>query len=57
MLAIEKLESVCKVFNLGSGKGLSIKELATMLVKMSNKNLDIVYDNPEEGAILGVLEV
>jgi UDP-glucose 4-epimerase len=49
MLAIEKPEAAGKVFNLGCGKGISIKELATLLVKMSNKGFDIIYDNPEEG--------
>jgi UDP-glucose 4-epimerase len=50
MLSIEKPEATGKVFNLGSEKGISIRELATMLVKMANKKLDIVYDNPQEGS-------
>ncbi|MDI6690833.1 MAG: GDP-mannose 4,6-dehydratase [Candidatus Bathyarchaeota archaeon] len=50
MLAIKKPEATGKVFNLGSGKGISIKELATMLLKMANKELDIIYDNPQEGS-------
>ncbi|MGQ9539447.1 MAG: GDP-mannose 4,6-dehydratase [Candidatus Bathycorpusculaceae bacterium] len=50
MLAIERPEATGKVFNLGSGKGISIKELAAMLVKMANKKLDIIYDNPQEGS-------
>ena len=49
-LAIEKVEAKGKVFNLGSGVGISISELATMLVKMANKKLDVIYDNPQEGA-------
>ena len=50
MLAIEKSEATGEVFNLGSGKGISIRELATMLVKMANKKLDVIYDNPPEGS-------
>lgn len=50
MLAIEKQESAGKVFNIGSGKGVSIKELAKMLVKASNKGFEIIYDNPKEGS-------
>jgi UDP-glucose 4-epimerase len=50
MLSIEKPEATGKVFNLGSEKGISIRELAIMLVKMANKKLDIVYDNPQEGS-------
>ncbi|MGB9714289.1 MAG: GDP-mannose 4,6-dehydratase [Candidatus Bathyarchaeales archaeon] len=50
MLAIEKPESAGKVFNIGSGKGVSVKELANMLVKASNKGFDILYDNPKEGS-------
>lgn len=50
MLAIEKPEAAGKVFNLGSQKGISIRELAMMLVKMANKRLDIIYDNPKEGS-------
>jgi len=50
MLAIEKQESAGKVFNIGSGEGVSVKELANMLVKASNKGFDILYDNPKEGS-------
>jgi UDP-glucose 4-epimerase len=50
MLAIEKQESAGKVFNIGSGEGVSVKELANMLVKASNKGFDIIYDNPKEGS-------
>ena len=50
MLAIERQESAGKVFNIGSGEGVSVKELANMLVKASNKGFDILYDNPKEGS-------
>ncbi|MEM3700276.1 MAG: GDP-mannose 4,6-dehydratase [Candidatus Bathyarchaeia archaeon] len=49
VLAVEKPESSGKVFNLGSGKGVSIKELAIMLVEMAGAKLDVIYDNPQEG--------
>jgi UDP-glucose 4-epimerase len=50
MLAIEKPEATGKVFNLGSKKGISIRELAMMLVEMAHKKMDIIYDNPQEGS-------
>ncbi|MEM2995183.1 MAG: GDP-mannose 4,6-dehydratase [Candidatus Bathyarchaeia archaeon] len=50
MLAIEKPETAGEVFNLGSGKGISIKELATTLVELIGKKLDVIYDNPPEGS-------
>jgi len=50
MLAIEKPEAVGQVFNVGSGKGLSVEKLASLLIEMSGKKLDIIYDNPEEGS-------
>jgi len=49
ILAIEKDEAVGQVFNIGSGVGVSIKELAETLVNMSGKELGIIYDNPDEG--------
>ncbi|MEM3641593.1 MAG: GDP-mannose 4,6-dehydratase [Candidatus Bathyarchaeia archaeon] len=49
MLALENTEAVGQVFNIGSGKGVSIKELAETLVEMSNKKLEIIYDDPDEG--------
>jgi UDP-glucose 4-epimerase len=50
ILAIEKQEAMGKVFNLGSEKGISIRELANILVEMAKKKLDIIYDNPQEGS-------
>jgi len=49
ILAIEKNEAVGQVFNIGSGAGISIKELAETLIDMSGKGLEIIYDNPDEG--------
>ncbi|MEM3581317.1 MAG: GDP-mannose 4,6-dehydratase [Candidatus Bathyarchaeia archaeon] len=50
MSAVEKDEVAGQAFNIGSGKGISIKELAKLLIDMSGKVFDIVYDNPDEGS-------
>jgi UDP-glucose 4-epimerase len=49
VLAVKRPEAVGQVFNIGSGKGLSVGELANLLVEMSGKKFDVIYDNPEEG--------
>jgi UDP-glucose 4-epimerase len=49
ILAIEKTEAVGQVFNIGSSVGVSIKELAEILIKISGRKLEVIYDNPEEG--------
>ncbi|MEM2911707.1 MAG: GDP-mannose 4,6-dehydratase [Candidatus Bathyarchaeia archaeon] len=49
ILAIENSDAEGQVFNIGCGKGISVKELAKTLVEMSGKGLDIVYDDPREG--------
>ncbi len=50
-LAIEKTASDGQVFNIGSGRGISISELARLLVDMSGKSLEVIYDNPPEGEV------
>lgn len=50
MQAVKNEKSAGQVFNLGSGKGISVENLARTLVKMSNKELDVIYDNPVEGS-------
>jgi UDP-glucose 4-epimerase len=50
MLAIEEPRAVGEVFNLGSEKAISVKELAITLNEMSKKKLDVIYDNPREGS-------
>jgi len=47
--AIKNEKSTGEVFNLGSGEGVSVEKLAKILVSMSNRKLDIIYDNPQEG--------
>jgi UDP-glucose 4-epimerase len=47
--AIENSQASGEVFNLSSGKGISIKELAETLVRLSGKKLKMVFDNPPEG--------
>jgi len=49
MLAIENDSSEGHVFNIGSGKGISISELAGLLVDISGEDLEVFYDNPPEG--------
>lgn len=49
MLSIENSASEGQVFNIGSGKGISIGELARLLIAMSSKELEVTYDNPREG--------
>jgi UDP-glucose 4-epimerase len=49
MLALEKSESNGQVFNISSGKKVTVADLASLLVKKSGKKLDVVYDNPKEG--------
>jgi UDP-glucose 4-epimerase len=37
--------------NVGSGESISIKELAEMMIKLSNKELKIIFKNPLDGDI------
>ena len=39
------------VFNVGTGKSISINELAKMIIQISGKDLDITYDDPRPGDI------
>jgi UDP-glucose 4-epimerase len=49
MLAIENKRASGQVFNISSGKGISINQLAETLIKLSGEELKIVYDDPKEG--------
>jgi UDP-glucose 4-epimerase len=42
-----------EVFNLSFGKGISMKELAETLIKLSGKKLETIFDNPPEGEASG----
>lgn len=48
-LAIENPKAAGEVFNISSGSGVSIKELAEVLIELSRKKLGIVFDDPPEG--------
>jgi UDP-glucose 4-epimerase len=47
--AVESTKAAGEVFNLSSGKGISIEELAETLIRFSGRQLKPVFDNPEEG--------
>lgn len=49
VLAIENPKSAGEVFNISSGKGISIKELAEILIELSGKKFKPIFDNPPEG--------
>jgi UDP-glucose 4-epimerase len=40
-----------KIYNIASGKSITIKELAEFMISLSRKNLDIKYLQPREGDI------
>lgn len=47
--AVENPKASGKVFNLSSGEGISIKELAGSLIGLSGKKLRTIFDDPPEG--------
>ncbi len=47
--AIENQRASGEVFNLSSGKGISVRELAETLVRFSGKKLETIFDDPLEG--------
>ncbi|HDO42130.1 MAG TPA: NAD-dependent epimerase/dehydratase family protein [Candidatus Bathyarchaeota archaeon] len=49
MLAIRSDKSFGQVFNISSGKGIKIRDLASLLLEISGKNFDIIFDDPKEG--------
>jgi len=49
ILAIENPKAAGEIFNISSGQGISISELAQILIDHSRKNLVAVFDNPPEG--------
>jgi UDP-glucose 4-epimerase len=42
----------CGVFNIASGKRISINELAQLVIKMTSKDIDVVYDDSRPGDIM-----
>jgi len=49
IMAIKNEKTAGQVFNISSGEGISIKELAEKLIELSGKRLEIIFDNPKEG--------
>ncbi|MEM1562257.1 MAG: GDP-mannose 4,6-dehydratase [Candidatus Bathyarchaeia archaeon] len=49
MLAVKNDNINGQVFNISSGRGISIKDLAYLLLEISGKNLGVIFDNPREG--------
>ncbi len=47
--AVENPKASGEVFNLSSGKGTTIEELADTLINLSGKKLRIIFDDPPEG--------
>jgi UDP-glucose 4-epimerase len=47
--AVENPKASGKVFNISSGQGVSIKELAEILIGLSGKKLKTIFDDPSEG--------
>jgi UDP-glucose 4-epimerase len=47
--AVEDPNATGEVFNLSSGQGISIEELAEILVELSGKQSKTIFDNPQEG--------
>jgi len=47
--AIENSKASGEVFNLSSGKGVSVKKLAETLIGLSGKKLRTIFDDPPEG--------
>jgi len=51
--AIKKIEGKKgKCYNIATGKSVSIKELAKLMLLISGKNLEINYESPKEGDIV-----
>lgn len=49
VLAIQNFRTAGETFNLSSGKGISIRELAETLVELSGERYEVLFDNPPEG--------
>jgi len=47
--ATESDKASGQVFNISSGKGITVKKLAEKVVALSGKKMQIIYDDPREG--------
>jgi UDP-glucose 4-epimerase len=52
MACVEKREALGEVFNVGSGKATSIKELANLILELSGCEAAVCFDKPRSGDIL-----
>jgi len=50
MLAMNNPMSNGEVFNLSSGTGVQIRQLAEDLLELSGRRFELIYDNPQEGS-------
>lgn len=55
-LCLENKKANGQSFNVGSGKGASIKELAELSVLLSKKNLRVIYENIKEGEFSKIIK-
>jgi len=50
--SISKIERKCGyIYNIASGKSISVKDLASLMISLSGKDLKIIYSTPKEGDI------
>jgi len=56
-LCLEENKADGHIFNVGTGKKTSIKELAQTAIKLSsNKNLEVIYENTKEGEFSKIID-
>lgn len=49
LASVKSSKSGGKVFNISSGCGTTIKKLADTIIEMSEREIEILHDDPEEG--------
>lgn len=49
ILAMENLEDESKIYNLGTGKGNSVKEIIEIIKKISSKNFEVINEKRRSG--------
>ncbi|GAG54408.1 unnamed protein product [marine sediment metagenome] len=48
---MEKKEAIGKIFNCGYGVGISINQLAKLMINISNKNIKVIHTKSRKGDI------